>query len=197
MSQPVRPELDRAWEQLFNQRGGEGLTIPAQALPVVIMDNNALGPYPPCRSWMQGTLLAGLAANFGYIGILNNDAKGDKSACVIDFIIARQITAQDDWIIGITDLTTVPLSTLAPVSDCATEKDPAGMFGPSLANVQRGALKSASGVGSTVVPGAPITTGTRIDGPWVIPPQGVFFIRPLTIANGLSVYFKGRYYPSS
>lgn len=191
-----RPELARAWEAYFVEKGGEAARVDASVVPVVIMDDNSKGPYPSSRVWMAGTVVAGLAANFTYIGIVNDDALGIRSALVIDEIVVRQVTATDDFIISVSDQSTFILGTLAALSDVAAEKDPGGFFGASMSNGKRGSAQTASGIGSTLVPGGPITQATTLRGPWILGPQANFFVRPLTIANGLAAYFRGRYYPT-
>ena len=197
--QPLRPELDRAWQQYFTQRGGVGPDVPAQVLPVIVIDDNSKGPFPPYRGLYFGGILGALAANFSYAGIKNQDPLlQTKSAVVIDYAVVRNSTAQDDFVCGITDGSQMNLNPYANVGDVSGEKEQPAIFGPVIGNVQGGTLNSAGIFGGIGLhPGGPITQGVRIDGPWVLGPQNIFVVRPLNLAEGIVAFFRGRYYPGS
>lgn len=192
---PVREELARGYAAYFRARGSPDVSAAGEILPVVLMDDNSRGPYPAYRSWMAGTILGLVAAQHTFIGIQNSDDVSVRSAVVVDEVILRNVTATDDWILGLTTVNALSFSTLSNVADCAPEKEQTGSFaGPALGNVQLGTRNAAAPQGSTMVPGGPITTSVRVRGPWILGPQGVFFIRPLTIAESAVAYFRGRYY---
>lgn len=193
---PLKPELDRAYQQYFGQRGGVAPDLAGQVLPVVVMDDSSMGPYPPCRIWEIGSTLGAVAAQFAYQGILNADAANAKSAVVVDYVIVGLTTAPDFVGLGITTAASLPLGTLANVEDCAPEKEQPGTFGAALGNVQRGQLNQVAALGQIAGPYL-VNTGYRIDGPWILGPGQIFFIRSGSVNQTISGFFRGRYYPPS
>ena len=74
MASLVQLELARAWQSYFRQKGGAAPTIPGELLPVVIMDDNTNGPFPPCRTWFAGNTQIAVAAQFSYFIMSNSDS---------------------------------------------------------------------------------------------------------------------------
>jgi len=213
--QPVRPELARAWEGYFSQRGGEGPDAPAQALSVIVLDDNSKGPYPPYRSFQGGLVVSPTPAIIGQIGIQNGDAGFTplvglvgttgvpKSVVVIDWlIVARDATAGGDFFVTLTHNNLKPISTAnAPVADTAPEKDPtSGATRPQIGNVFVGVRNvDAALIGdqSGQLPGfTQDTLPHRVDGPWMLGPGQILYVERNLVNTGFTAYFRGRYYPA-
>lgn len=194
MSQLLSPELLRAYQIYFKQKGAPAATVPSDILPVVILDDNSKGPYPPYRSWFSGTNQAAVAANFSFLAILNNDPVTTKSCVVVDRVTARN-SAADDFLLGIETFATLPLSARSSVFDAAEDKDQQPSDNPTLGNVQIGVLTTVTAGLGSIAPNNTVTPQSY-DGPWTLGPQQLFFIRPVTVNIGLFAYFRGRYYAS-
>lgn len=191
--QPVAPELARAWENYFRQRGGIAPDAVAQALPVIILDDNSKGPYPPYRSWFAGRAQGLVAAQFTYIGIANNDPLPGHSVAVVDEISFRINTAVDDLVVLIESIATFPIANPLAVKDAAPEKDQAPSDQPLLGNVVTTATNSATNLGLDIYPsGSQILQVLR--GPWTLGPGEQLLLHPNTVANAMFAYFRGRYY---
>ena len=195
MSEPVRPELARAWESYFTQRGGIAPDVPAQALPVVILDDNSKGPYPAYRSFFGGLPEPALAANYSYVFAINNDPLDSKSVMVVDEIVFES-NAAGPIIVGLTNLTTFNFGSL-PMDDAVGEKNPVGVDRPQMSNVKVGGAQSPLVLGGASFPGgAAAYTSGRIPGPFTLQGQGIVFVRHSVIASLMTAYFRGRYYPA-
>lgn len=194
-SQLITPELARAYQAYFRTKGGEQPIVPRDVLPVVILDDNSLGPYPAYRAWHAGvSLAAGAVGEFSYIGIRNSDKLIPPSAVVVDSVDFR-LTVAADVKIGITNDTTIVLGGQVPVLDSAEEKETIPSDAPKIGNAQIGFLNSVGAVGTVFSPAGDLLPH-RIDGPWTIGPNGVFLIRPGVAQIGIVAYFRGRYYPA-
>lgn len=193
MQQLLRLELVRAWEHYFRQKGGAAPVVPADILPVVIMDDNTRGPYPAYRAWVGGNQADAVAAQYSYVGVINQDDPAQKSCVVVDEVIFRTTTTDDAWI-GCTTKAILALGTLSNVVDVAEEKDAAPSDFPRLGNVQIGLLRSAQNQVGTKIPNGAITY-QRLPGPWTLGPQAVLYLQTVIVNNTLIAFFRGRYYP--
>ncbi|HVS61735.1 MAG TPA: hypothetical protein VHE82_13680 [Gemmatimonadaceae bacterium] len=190
----VSPELVRAWELYFRSRGGETPNVPSDILPVVILDDNSRGPYPPYRTWVASRTQGPVIAQWPQIGIVNLDVNSQKSVVVIDEISLRA-SATDNFAVLLTTLAILNLATPVPVSDCAMEKDQAATNQPKLGNVESRMLSNAGDMGGDIYPGGSLSVIT-IRGPWTIGPGGLFAVQTAAQNETLSAFFRGRYYPS-
>lgn len=192
--QPLKPEMDRAWENYFQQRGGEGTTSPAQILPVVIMDDTSQGPYSPCIPWMAGDFVGALAANYSYLGIINSDSQGGgqaKSALVVDEIIYA--VTGGNIVLGLILPGSLVLADIGLVERRAMEPELQVSDRPRLGNAKLQQLQSVVALGGVLVPGS--ASYNQLRGPWVLGPQSQLVVRG-PINNSLYAFFRGRYYPA-
>lgn len=215
MTQPFRPELSRAWEGYFAQRGGEGASVPAQILPVVLLDDSSRGPYPPYRSFQAGLIASPTAGVFSRVGLQNVDrfpvgggllgtTGVPSSVAVVDWIlVTRDGTAGGNFFATIThhNLNPMDVGTQAPAADTAPEKDPsAGATRPQLGNVNVGLRQLGAvliGDQSGILPGVDADLLVhRVDGPWILGPGQILYIERNIVNVGHTVYFRGRYYPA-
>ena len=178
------------------QRGGVGPDVPAQVLPVVIMDDNSKGPYPACRVWAYGIVVGSVAAQYSYAGILNTDDPVlVKSAVVIDEVLLR-VGSADDVAFAILNQGSLVLAPLFLVEDMQPEKDPRPIDRPAVGNVKIGSLNTVVSLGNAAMPVGGTSNVVRLPGPFVIGPGQQFVVRPLTVLNAITAFFRGRYYPS-
>jgi len=205
----ARAELVRAWQLYFGQRGGAGPTLPPDVLPVIVLDDNSAGPYPPYRPWHTGGVDAAVAGQRSAVGVANYDgvALGGglqtiqpiRSAVVVDFIRYR-CEAASDVFVAITNINTNPFEGGSEVTadDAAPEKDPSPLGNPKIGNVMRGTLSQAAQLGS----GSMISSDDvgdifphDIPGPFVLGPGQILYVQENLLASGLRAWFRGRYYP--
>jgi len=135
------PEFTRAWQLYFKQRGGVGPTLPPEVIPVVIMDDNSLGPYVTYRAWFGGLSVAGVAGQRSAFCVQNSDGAQSgggvqgtqqvKSMVVVDrisFVSSDGAAAPIDVVIRISDTNTEPITIGALQCDDAAG-DPTGLLG--------------------------------------------------------------------
>jgi hypothetical protein len=192
----ISTDLVRAWEQYFRQRGGAAPNVPSDVLGVVLLDDNSRGPFPGYRSFFAGRSISLVAAQFSYVGILNNEnnISSGRSVVVIDWIYYRNLTAADDVIVSVSNSSAIVLANLLAVQDAAEDKDQQSSDNPLIGNVLSGTLNSATVNGTALAAGGD-TIGHRLDGPWTLGPGAQLLVRPATVNEGLQVHFRGRYYP--
>ena len=205
------PELARAWQLYFKQRGGVGPTLPPDVLPVVVLDNNAFGPYPCCRPWFAGVRVTPVAAQRSAVVIGNYDGQAPggglttqppvKSICVVDRIriwsVDGALAVPVDIQIRLTTVNEEPINVLARKADDAVG-DYAGLWGtgttPQLSMVQIGGRNAANLLSS--LHNVPIRTLLAVDlqGPWILhPQQQVNFVQEVN-AGQIEAFAQGRYY---
>lgn len=189
--------LVRAWEAYFRQKGGGAPNVPPEVVPVIILDDNSRGPYPAYRSFIASRITAFVAAQFAYVGLLNNDVLPSHSVVVCDEIIFISSTVQDAFV-GLTTTTVFGAGSPLVVQDTAEEKDQAPSDRPPLGNVLTLSNNSAVplSTGATEFPGAAAGVLNRIAGPFTLGPQGVLYLQTQLVNTNLQTYFRGRYYPS-
>jgi len=86
----ISPALSRAWENYFGQKGGQTPGVMADVVPVIIIDDDSQGPYPPHRRWAQGGAQIGGVGTYAYGSIgLNDDPTKQKSVAVVDTFLYR------------------------------------------------------------------------------------------------------------
>ena len=199
--QPISPELARAWEDFFKQRGGTGPDVPAQILPVVLMDDNSRGPYPPGRPWAAGRISSANAGIFNYLLIINTDTGNQKSIVVVDEIRVRiPNLTEDDVVVGVGAQSDIPGTSFVPVDETSSRESPVAGGGRPLGNVILGQnFALAVALGNVVVPNQNQGAGGSLaplilQGPWCIPIGAQLFIRPANPNEGICAYFRGRYY---
>ena len=197
----ITAELGRAWQAYFRERGGELPSIPSEIVPVLILDDNSKGPYPPCRHWHATIQTAQSAGNFTFAGILNNDdSKSTFSCCVVDRLFVKaNLGIASDYVLGVSGAAVPNLAT-GGVRECILEKEQKNVAGnitdPLFNNVQAGSGANASSLVTSSFPGGAFGIVSEIPGPFVIGPQQQFVIASGIVNNGIFVYFRGRYYPS-
>lgn len=198
MSGLVVPELARSWFNYFREKGGAAPTIPQEIVPVVIMDDNTNGPFPACRLWHYGTVIGAAVGNFSYLGILNNDdAKTQKSACVIDRIFAKYSVGVANFTIGVVGIGALAFSSSAQVRDAVMEKELSiGFAEPILGNVLGGVATDPVNFNTAQFPSRPVGEVVEIPGPFIVGPQQQLLLTTSVNNFSLQAYFRGRYYPS-
>lgn len=186
-----RPELARAVYALSGEKGPGSISLGSEVLPTVVVDNP--GPYPGCRLWMAGRNVPGVAANYSYAGIVNNDPASVRSVVVIDQVHLR-FAAADDVYFRLSLAAVTTLSTLTPVQDVAEEKDQLPTDSPLLGNVLVGGANFGVSAGGILVP-----CGTTIrhyfNTQITLGPGAQFQVQSGIVNNALIVAFFGRYYP--
>lgn len=207
------PELVRAWQLYFKQRGGAGPTLPPDVLPVVILDDNSAGPFCAYRPFQAGATYVAQAGVYSKIGIQNTDdrftvgsgivgASGvPRSVVVVDrVIISKDAVAGGDFYATLTHQNLFPMDfDIGPVADVSPQKDPDSQFTrPQLGNVHIGFRQVGAalmGDNSGKLPGfTQDQLPHQADGPWIIGPGGIFYIERDVVNSSFSVYFRGRYY---
>lgn len=195
MSSPYRPELVAAFLRYAGLKGGDIGSV----VPVVVLDNIAGGPYPTSRIWQLGNSQGAVAAQFSYVGVMNNDPVGTLSSVVVDTIYLRTAAA-DDWRIFITNFATASGQALTlpdqPAMDLSNERDRDAKDRPFLGQV-RGARGNSVASFTLGQEQYPISTGAsvgRIDGPFTLGPQAVLLASPATANVQAFAMFRGRYY---
>jgi len=206
----MSPELARAWSQYFRQKGGVGPSLPPDILPVVVIDDNSRGPYPPCRTWMGSSQAAQVAGVYGRIGIKNADgfpigggllgtSGVPRSVVVVDELIVATNTPDPggDLFLTIThhnlnDIDGIP----APADDTAPEKDPTpGVTRPQIGHIQIGPrITGAVLFGNTILPRHSDGVARHVDGPWILGPGQILYVERNLVNSGLAIYARGRYY---
>ena len=202
------PEFVKAWQLYFRQRGGVGPQLPPEVLPVVVLDNNAQGPYPPYRPWHASIALAAGAGVRQKAGIQNLDGvpvgggvmgtTPIRSMVVIDYLIYRCESAADVFL-TFTDPNQQPLSkagTVKAVDDDSPGVDAFNVQRPRVGNVIIGGREDALQSGDSGPSSDDVgdVSPKRIDGPFLIGPQQIFLVEINAVAVGLRCFFKGRYY---
>ena len=209
----IRPELARAYQQYYGEKGGASPNVARDILSVVVVDDNSKGPYPASRTWQAGSILTSTAATYPRWGIQNADgfAPGSgllgtsgvpRSVVVVDRVtMLRDATAGGDFFIGISHHNLFPLEdSFVGVDDTSPEKDPtAGATRPQLGNVQTG-RRRINGVAildtNSLIPGG--TDGQQhIElGPWVLGPGQILYVERNLVNVGFFISARGRYYPA-
>jgi len=208
----MSPELARAWQQYFRQKGGIGPTLPPELIPVVVIDDNSDGPYPPCRIWVAGQIVAATAGVPPRLGIQNVDgfpigggllgtSGVPRSVVVVDkILIQRDATVAGDFFAGITHHNLNPIDGASQAADdSGPEKDPTpGATRPSLGNVVCGQrVTGAAFIFGTnnILPGFAADVLPHIaDGPWLLGPGQILYVERNLANVGMVVAFRGRYY---
>lgn len=182
---------------------------PPEAVPVILIDDNSKGPYPPCRVWYGSSLSPNVAAQYSYAWVTNEDGvEGQiaptgrgKSVMVVDDIYVKSLTAVDDFVIAITRKGSILPTTTTLANDASEEKAVETSTNPVFGNVTINRNQQAGqlwlGNNSQVMP-ATYIAGTlhRIPGPFTLGPQGILAVAPSTVNNGIFAFFRGRYYPA-
>lgn len=195
-------DLIRSVANYFRVKG-----TPVEAVPVVILDDNSKGPFPPCRHWYGSGLSGPVAAQWSYVWATNEDGREGqiaptglgKSVMVVDEIFVKAQTAVDDFVIAISRKGSILPTTTTLANDASEEKalDPTTnpVFGNVTLNRNQQAGQLWLGNNSQVWP-ATFTAGTvvRIPGPFTLGPQGLLAIAPSLVNNGIFAMFRGRYY---
>jgi hypothetical protein len=188
----LRSELGRAFEAYFGVRGGVVPGVPAELVPVIILDDQSAGPYPAHRVWHGALNQAASAGNFSTCTIQNEDAQGNKSAVVIDRIFVR-VTVANDVIVTVGRVAVEGGGPGAYVQDAAAEKDQQ----PSLAP-QNGTVAFRSSIPAAAYPGTIFPVGTlasvEIPGPFILGPQELLSLQPNAVNVGIFVWARGRHY---
>lgn len=189
-------ELVRAFTSYFRRKGGVVPVIQDEIHPVVIVDDNSAGPYPPNRSWHGGVQAAAVAVQFSYVAVMNNDPIGTHSCVVVDLAIIRPLVA-DDIMVGMSSSSALPLVG-GRADDCANEAplDPTVAFQPLISNVLIGIQQNGSALGFTQrIPHNDILP-RNYPGPFTLGPQCYVAFRPVLVNEGIHGWFRGRYYPA-
>lgn len=201
------PEFARAWQLYFKQRGGVGPTLPPEVVPVVIMDDNSLGPYVVFRPWFAGLSVAGVAGQRSALLIQNSDGGQSgggvvgtqtvKSMVVVDrvsFVSSDGAAAAIDVKIRISDTNTEAITIGALQADDASG-DPTGLLGggPRVGNVQIGGRNAASILGGQLYPVRSVQQHILL-GPWCLQPQQVLVICQEVNVGVIAGLAQGRYY---
>lgn len=194
----IVPELARAWQNYFREKGGMSPNIPQEIVPVVIMDDNSKGPYPPCRHWHFGTNLGPIVSNYSYIEIFNaDDLKSQRSICVVDQVWVRSGTVLTptaaDFLIGVTPFNNA--FSEDQTRDVIIEKEQA-VNDPLFNNVRGGTTALASALVASIFPAGVAGVVSNIPGPFVLGPQQALLLTTSLLNNAISAYFRGRYYAS-
>jgi len=195
-------DLIRAARSYFRVKGAA-----LDVVPVVVIDNNALGPVVPYRAWYAGSISSKVAAQYAYVWITNEDGvQGQiaptgpgKSAVVIDEIYVRTYDLIDDYFISISRKGSITPGASAKGNDAAQAPEADLVTNPLFGNISVNQTTQAGqlwGNNSQLWPGGPLGTVTRIPGPFVLPPQGICAVNPATVNNGILAMFRGRYYPA-
>ena len=202
------PELARAWQLYFRQRGGSGPSLPPDVLPVVILDDNTLGPYPPYRSFMASARATPIGGVYARVGIKNCDGfpvgggllgtpSVPRSVAVIDWLIYYGPAGAGEIFLTLTHHNLNDIDGVVnDVDDTAPEKDPTpGATRPQLGNVRTGPrITGATLFGNVLVPGVVDGLPRRIDGPWVLGPGQILYVERNLVNSQLDVHFRGRFY---
>lgn len=201
----AHPDLVRAWQLYFGQRGGAGPSLPPDVLPTIVLDDNSNGPWPPYRPFFTSNVKGAVAGERGAVGVANVDGYSTtggaqlippiRSAAVIDEIRFRTQTAVSVNI-GVTSLNSSPFDGSAdkPVSDANPEKDPGGLnIFPRMGNVFGGVRGQVAQMSLDGPPHAELTTVVML-GVWILGPGQVLYVQTNAIADPVTVYFRGRYY---
>lgn len=208
------PEFTRAWQLYFKQRGGIGPGLPPDVMPVVVMDDNTGGPYPPCRIWHAGMRVGPVAAQLAYVGIQNADGaqpgaglQGSNvinSRVVIDRVTFASSdsppTVPIDVQVRLADVNSEPFNGVAGfVAKQADESgaDPVASagFAPRVGNVWIGARNTTPifTTGAQIVPVRSLLAQT-LSGPFTLPPQTILYVINNALAGEITAFFQGRYY---
>lgn len=198
----INTDLSRAFENFFRFKGGAQPTVPSEIVPVVIIDDNTVGPYPGHRRWMYGSGPTGIgsAGNFQYLGIQNADPldRSQPSACVIDRLLVKNITAANDFAIGIAAGTGNVNIAYGGTRDTVGDKEASFAINvdPLFGNVKAGYGQSASLFGASLFPGSAVGLIVEIPGTWILGPQQQFFISSNVAQQSIHIFARGRYYPA-
>jgi len=209
------PELAKAWQLYFKQRGGTGPSLPPDVLPVIVLDNNERGPYPCAQIFHAGLKsLAGGAGTFNAVGLGNFDGgvpgtgvKGTqpiKSRVVIDRI--RVISTDGaaaaplDLIARVSSVNDEPFNGTLPSQLEIQADDSAGTplglgANARLGNVWVGSRQATAffTTGDQRIPISGITAH-EILGPFILNPQMIFYLVQAGTVGILGAFFQGRYY---
>jgi len=203
------PEFARAWQLYFKQRGGVGPTLPPDVMPVMVLDDNSAGPYPPYRPWFAGLInIAGGAGLRTAIGVMNQEgtpAGGGivgtsqvRSVVVVDFI---RFVSTDAGVAAPVDIALVMgepnntplLLNIQVVDDAAPEKDPTSSVQPRIGMVAIGSRNSLTFTNQQRVPVRTMLP-QDLKGPFILGPQQILYVEQTALLGTLSCFFQGRYY---
>ena len=201
----LNPDLVRAFQAYFRTKGDSPRAV-SEILPVVVLDDNSRGPYPPYRAWYASGFSVKTAAEYSYAWVTNEDGVPGqiaptgigKSSLVVDDIYCKPLDAADDYVVCISRKGSITADSSDRVNDRAEEKALETSTNPVFGNVtvnvkhQPGQLFRSS---SQLWP-AEFVVGkvTRIKGPFTVGPQGLVAVCPSLLNNGILAMFVGRYY---
>lgn len=196
-------DLVRSVANYFRVKG-----TPVEAVPVVVMDDNSRGPFPPHRRWYGSALAPALAANYSYAWVTNEDGREGqiaptglgKSVVVVDEIYVKAQNAADDFVVAISRKGSIlPNLGTTNANDASEEKALDPTTNPVVGNVSINKTQQVGqlwlGNNSQVWP-ATFVAGQvlLIPGPFTLGPQGLLAVACSNLANGIFAMFRGRYY---
>ena len=200
----AHPELVRAWQYYFGQRGGAGPSLPPDVLPTIILDDNSRGPWAPYRSWFTSQIVGASAGTRSAAGVMNADGltvgggaqtlPPIKSAVVVDEVRWRCQTASFVFF-AISNINVSPLDGTGDksASDAQPEKDPGALQFPRIGNVFSGLRHDAGQLGFDGPPELDALPH-EIAGPWILGPGQILWVQENLANDPLHVFFRGRYY---
>jgi hypothetical protein len=192
----IRPELARAWQNIFGIKGGQAPAAAREIIPVIVMDATA---YVPTRAWHCGSNPAASVGNFSYFSIANvDDPKKQRSIAVIDEFIVMLPTGSpaSGLFIGLSTQTQPSLA-YTDTADADGGKEPADpTVEPRFGNVRFGIGASPTQFVTSFVPlvaGVPF----RLPGPFIVGPLWQFLLTTNALNAMIEVWARGRYYAST
>jgi len=197
----AHPDLVRAWQLYFGQRGGAGPSLPPDVLPVIVLDDNT--GWPPHQPFFSQNICTAVAGQRSSVGIANVDGYSTtggtqviqpiKSAAVIDKILWRCGVASD-ILIAISTLNLNPFTFGdKAVDDAHPAKDVIGAQFPRIGNVFTGTRTQAAQLGDSGPCYLDALTH-ELNGQWILGPGQVLYVQENVLADLFQVYFQGRYY---
>jgi hypothetical protein len=194
MADQLRPELTRAWQNVFGKRGRTP-DVASEILGVVVLDSTA---YVPTRAWQAGSNPAASVGNFSYFGIANiDDPRRQRSIAVIDEfeVMLPGGSPAGAVFMGLTTQTQPNLA-YADTSEADGGKEPAdAIVEPKFGNVRFGIGANATQFVTTpfwLQVGVPF----RIPGPFIVGPGWQYVLCPNALNAMIQVWARGRYYGS-
>jgi len=197
----AHPDLVRAWQLYFGQRGGAGPSLPGEVLPVIVLDDNP--GFPPYQPFFTQNICTAVAGQRSSVGVANVDGYSTtggtqviqpiRSVVVIEKIIWKCNVASDVFL-AITNLNVNPFTFGdKAVDDAHPAKDMTSGAFPRIGNVYSGTRTQAGQLGDSG-PCYLDAAVHELTGNWILGPSQVLYVQENVLADLFMVYFQGRYY---